>query len=270
MNDELIPVVLRFKNIAADSNINFTFTTQGASWCLGSTSGDSLGFSYNVINSNRSSRVTGSCIREIEFNNAILTISTAKTGHDLYSFTLTMFLKVIEGTDFLQGYCTLNNEAQVMVNFGNKKAVEWRNGRISAVLRKSNAQYRAIFLTVSGARPGNKIVLVVDTKKGLGKVNWSLGPTFSEATGVRLQSNQGELSVSCLSYGNDRIVFETSTENTNQQSFDFSLVAYVTWQPDDLEFIYFKLISNDDITVNAQVGVRQPQLVSRTSTLFTI
>lgn len=270
MKYELIPVVLRFKDIAANSNINFTFTTKGAIWCLGSLSGDSLGFSYNVINSNRSDGVLESCIRQIEFNNSILTIHTADTGQDRHDFTLTLFIKAREDTDFLQGYCTLNSDAQVLVNFGNEKAIEWRNGRISAVLRKSELQYRTIFLSVSGAKPGNKIALMVNTKKGLGRVNWCLGPKFSESTGVRIHSDAAELPINSMSYGNDRITFEIPLNDNEQGSYDFSLVSYITWQPDDLEFIYLKLVGNDGITVKAQVGIRQPQLVSRTNTLFTI
>jgi len=269
-NKNLIPVVLRFKNIVGNSNISFTFTTRGVKWCLGSNAGDSLGFSYNVLSSNNGG-VEQSCIQSIEFNDSLLDIRTGGNEGSLYDFILTFFVEVAENTDFVQGYCTLNNEGRVYANFGDDKAIQWRNGRISAVLRPSEEKYRIVFLNVTGAKPGNRIKVLVDTKKGLGKVNWCLGPDFSDSSGIQLYPSSGSLPISEISYGNNCIEFQTSAESAHaSDSLAFTLIAYITWFPQDLEFLYLQLTGNEDITLTAQIGATQPQLVSRTSTLFTL
>lgn len=267
MIPELIPVVLKFNNVAANSNINFTFTTVGASWCLGANSGDSLGFAFNVMTDSSNAQ---SCIQSIEFNNSVLAIRTAATGQSLNSFILTLFLRVKEGVDYLQGYCTLNNEAIVLASFGTQRAVQWRNGRISAVLREPESKFRRIFFAIKGAKPGNRISLQVSTKKGLGKVNWSLGPEFSEASGIQVASAAGVVPLASMSYGCDRLVFETTQSDWTGDTMDFFLQTYVVWEPLDLNYIYLKADCNSSISLYAQVGNRQPQIVSQTDTLFTL
>lgn len=268
MTDPLIPVVLKFNDVAANANLNFTFTTAGAHWSLGAHSGDSLGFSYSVLNADDSAR---SCIRKIEFNNSVLSIITASDAPALNTFTVTLFLKVQDGVDFLQGYCTLNNEAWVQASFGTQRAVQWRNGRISAVLREVESHFRRLLFVVKGAHPGNKIVLSVGTKKGLGEVNLCLGPDFSDAAGVCLTPAGAPMPLASLSYGHNTIAFETAaTAGSTQAPMDFSLQAYIVWQPVDLHYIYIQADCDSAISVYALVGNRQPQVVSQTSTLFTL
>lgn len=269
----LLPVVLQFSNIAPNSNINFTFTTVGAYWSLGAKSGDSVGFSYNLT---PESATGTSCIQKIEFNNAVLSIRTGAIDQTNNAFTLTLFLQVRPDVDYLQGYCTLNNEAVVMATIGAQGAVKWCNGRISAVLVGHEKNYRNLSFTVTGAQPGNKIDLIVNAKQGMGRVNWSLGPNFSDANGVLLASNQGGIPLSSLSYGTDTLSFITSAvanANSNTNSTDtlaFYLSAYIVWAPEDLNYIYLRTTCNNDITVLAQVGNRQPQIVSQSDTVFTL
>lgn len=268
MIDELIPVVLKFNDVAANANVNFTFTTAGASWSLGAYSGDSLGFSYSVLNATDSVQ---SCIRHIEFNNSVLAITTASAALPLNTFTLTLFLRVVPGVDYLQGYCTLNSEAWVQASFGNQRAVQWRNGRISAVLREVEPQYRRILFAVTNAKPGSKIALKVSTKKGLGKVNLCLGPDFSDASGVCLQPAGASMPLASLSYAYDTIAFETGAHTgSGTDTLDFSLQAYIIWEPADLHYVYLEADCDSSVSVYAQVGNRQPQVVSQTSTLFTL
>jgi len=269
----LLPVVLQFQNVAANSNLNFTFTTAGAYWSLGAKSGDSLGFSYNVTPQSAESE---SCIQQIEFNNAVLSIRTGDIDQASSGFTLTLFLQVRDGVDYLQGYCTLNNEALVTVRIGAQSPVQWRNGRISAVLAGSENIYRNISFTVRGAYAGNKIDLTLTTKKGLGKVSWSLGPPFAEASGVQLASMMGTIPLASMSYGVNTLSFITSVlaDNTSSASasnpLEFYLNAYIVYAASDLNYVYLKTTCNSDIMVYAQIGNRQPQIVSQSDTVFTL
>ena len=229
-----------------------------------------MGFSYNVLTSQGPNQDSESCIRSIEFNRSMLTVRTSGNIGRLYNFSLTLFIKLSPNIDFLQGYCTLNREGHVLVNFGDDKEMEWRNGRISAVLKKTTDQYRAVFMSVSGAKPGNKVVLSVATKKGLGKVNWCLGPVFSDSQGIKIPNCNTPIPISSFSYGNSEIVFQTGQGQSHNNTLDFSFVAYIKWYPLDLQFVYLSFSGNEGIAIKAQVGSSQPQLVSRTSTLFTI
>lgn len=266
MIPELLPVVLRFTNVASNSNINFTFTTDGAYWSLGARSGDSMGFAMlaDVMENNAES-----CIQKIEFNENMLSLRTTPSSMPLSNFTLTLFLRVKPGVDYLQGYCTLNNEASVFAYFGAQRPMEWRNGRISAVLRRRDPNFRRIYITVQGAHPGNRIGLEVTTKKGLGAVSWCLGPGFDEAEGVLLTSANGFVPLTSMSYGANHILFETA-RNERMQEMDFLLLANITWQPEDLPYIYLKANCDRNVTMYAHVGNRQPQLISQTYTVFTI
>jgi len=274
----LIPVTLQFCNVASNSNLSFTFTTAGASWSLGAKSGDSIGFSYNVTPVNPNGQ---SCIQAIEFNNEVLTIRTgappqSNNGQPDNAFTVTLFLQVREGVDYLQGYCTLNNEAVVRVTFGSLVPVQWRNGRISAVLFAPRSNYRPISFTVQGARPGNRIEVVVSAKKGLGKVNWSIGPDFSESNGIELVSQQGIVPLSSMSFTDNVLTFVTTpaddanASNGSGSTLQFSMNAYLTWAPDDLTYVYLRANCNSDVSVLAQVSNRQPQTVSQADTVFTL
>ncbi|NRO97489.1 hypothetical protein GWC77_16320 [Paraburkholderia sp. NMBU_R16] len=274
----LVPVTLQFSHIASNSNLSFTFTTAGAAWSLGAKSGDSIGFSYNVTPVSASGQ---SCIQAIEFNNEVLTIRTGATaqsssGQADNAFTLTLFLQVREGVDYLQGYCTLNTEAVVLVTFGALVPVHWRNGRISAVLFAPRSNYRPISFTVQGARPGNRIEVVVSAKKGLGKVSWSMGPDFSESNGIELVGQQGLVPLTSMSVTDTVLTFVTTpSDDANASSnsgatLQFSMNAYITWAPDDLTYVYLRANCNSDVSVLAQVSNRQPQTVSQADTVFTL
>jgi hypothetical protein len=268
----LLPVILQFTDIAANSNINFTFTTAGAYWSLGARSGDSLGFSYNVTPASADS---DSCIQSIEFNNAVLSIRTGEIDQTSNAFTLTLFLQVNPKVDYLQGYCTLNNEAVVMATIGAQSPVEWRNGRISAVLAGPESSYRSVSFLVQGAKPGNRVDVIATTKVGLGKVNWSLGPPFAQASGVQLSSNQGLIPLTSMSYGVNTLSFVTSqaddaASGNPGNELEFMLSCYIVWAESDLNYIYLRTTCNSDISVYAQVGNRQPQIVSQADTVFTL
>ncbi len=267
MNRELLPVVLKFNNVAPNSNINFTFTTAGAHWSLGARSGDSMGFSVLAEQTGSSFE---SAIQAIEFNSQMLSIRTANDYSDLASFTLTLSLHVDHGVDYLQGYCTLNNEASVLAYFGAQRANEWRNGRISAVLRNPSKQYRAVVISVQGALAGDRIALEVSTKKGLGNVYWCLGPEFSESGGIRLAGLSGSMPLTQMSYGNSLISFETAKSQTSSEGVEFVMLAYIGWNPHDLPYVYLKASSADYVSLYAHVGNRQPQVVSQTYTVFTL
>ena len=272
----LIPVTMQFSNIAPNSNLNFTFTTGGASWSLGARSGDSVGFSYNVTPESNGSQ---SIIQAIEFNNAVLSIRTGggnqSSGSADNAFTLTLFLQLRPGIDYVQGYCTLNNEAVVMVSFGSLAPVQWRNGRISAVLLAPHSNFRPVSFTIKGAPAGNRIDLVVSTKRGLGRVNWSLGADFSDSNGVLLASQQGRIPLASMSYSGNTLTFVTQSDAGNSGgnatgTLDFYMNAYITWLPEDLNYVYLRANCSDDVSILAQVNNRQPQIVSQSDTVFTL
>lgn len=267
MQGDPLPVVLIFKNIAADSNINFTFTTAGTEWSLGARSGDSMGFTV-VAEQNGGQRQ--SCIRSVEFSGGLLAIRTASGGAALNAFTMTLFLRVAPGVDYLQGYCTLNNEASVMAFFGSQRAMEWRNGRISAVLRDPDANARSVIVSVQNAYPGDRIALELSTKKGLGLATWCLGPGGEESGGIRLAGAQPSVPLKFFAYGTRVLEFETSQSADAGATLDFFMQAYLSWQPHDLPYIYLKATCDPNVSLFAHIGNRQPQLVSQTFTVFTL
>lgn len=268
MQRNVIPVILQFIDVAADSNLNFTFTTPGVRWSLGMRMGDSLGFSYNVLPDGVYG--TTPCLLAVSFNDDVLALRTSSIAPALSSFTLTLFLDVEPDTPFLQGYCTLNNEAVVLVYLGQERPVQWRNGRISAVIQRPAADYRSVLFTISGLKPSKQVDITVDTDPGRGKVKWTLGPRTSDALGMSLTTTAGSgVPISTLSCTNRQIVMQTS-DATESNAADVVMQAYVTWQPESLPYIYLKAISDPDVQVYAQVGMRQPQWVSPAYTLFTL
>ncbi|QDQ28009.1 hypothetical protein FNU76_17580 [Chitinimonas arctica] len=267
MHHAVIPVVLQFSKVAANSNLNFTFTTCGAKWSLGWRMGDSLGFSYNVVPDDIYD--AESCLQSVSFNGDVLSIRTSATAPDFSNFTLTLFLQVDPHATFLQGYCTLNNEAEVYAFLGNERPVQWRNGRISAVLRPSADDYRSVLFAITGMKPGNRVGIEVSTDPAQGRVGWSLGPPYSESLGITLTSTSGQLPLVLMSYTTHYIVLQTDSASSSETS-DVVMAAYLSWEPEKLPFVYLKVSCDPSISVYAQVGTRQPQLVSPTYTLFTL
>ncbi|MFC5743238.1 hypothetical protein [Dyella tabacisoli] len=268
MHRTVIPVVLQFSNVAANSSLNFTFTTPGVKWSLGRRMGDSLGFSYNVLPDG----VYGSTptLQSVSFNDDVLALRTSSIAPSLSDFTLTLFLDVAPDTTFLQGYCTLNNEAVIEAYLGNERPVQWRNGRISAVIQAPISDYRSVLFTISGLKPNKQVDIGVATDPRQGKVVWALGPRSGESLGVSLSStNGGSIPLSLLSYTNNQILMQTGAAEGSSAT-DVVMLAYVSWQPEDLPFIYLKVAGDPDISVYAQVGTRQPQWVSPAYTLFTL
>jgi hypothetical protein len=247
MHSELLPAVLKFNNVAANSHIGFTLTTAGVSWSLGALSGDSF----------------DSCIQKIELNEQTLSITTANDNSgSLSSFSLTLSVKVASGVDYLQGDCTLNNEANVMAYFGSQRANEWRNGRISATLRNMKSQYRQIRIAVRDALPDNRISLEI----GNGDVYWCLGLPFLYATPLR-----GPEPLNYKTYGNSRVMFETAQmQDSGSEAMDFQLSVYVGWQDENLRHFYLKGDCDYRTSLYAQVGNRQPQMLGPTYTRFTL
>ncbi|MBI3284927.1 MAG: hypothetical protein HYZ65_08785 [Burkholderiales bacterium] len=226
-----------------------------------------MGFTLAFDNNNNQPQ---SCIQKIAFTDGMLAIRTASDNSSLSSFTLTLYLRVTSGVDYLQGYCTLNNEANVMVYLGSQRAVEWRNGRISAVLRGPESRFRGVLVSVFGAAPGNKISMELSTKKGLGLVNWCLGPAFSESSGIMLTSANGTVPLASMSYANSHLVFEIAQNANASAAMDFVMATYITWEPVDLPYLYLKASCDSNVSMYAHVGNRQPQLVSQTYTVFTL
>lgn len=268
MHRNVIPVVLQFNDVAANSNLNFTFTTPGVRWSLGMRMGDSLGFSYNVLPDGVYG--TTPCLLAVSFNDDVLALRTSSIAPALSSFTLTLFLDVEPDTPFLQGYCTLNNEAVVLAYLGQERPAQWRNGRISAVIQRPALDYRSVLFTISGLKPSKQVDITVDTDAGRGKVKWALGPKNGEALGMSLATPGGaSVPISVLSCTSRQIVMQTS-ESGGGNVTDVVMQAYVSWHPEGLPYIYLKATSDPDVLVYAQVGMRQPQWVSPAYTLFTL
>lgn len=265
MPTQTIPVVLLFSNVTPNSNLNITFTSPGVKWSLGALSGDSLGFSCNVIPDDPSS--TASCIQAISFNDALLSIRIAESAPASNSFTLTLSLSVEQEIEFLQGYCTMNSDAVVQAYFGNDSPVQWRNGRISAVFTKETSNSCGVLLTVKGCKPGAAVEIEVGGH-GLGDVVWTLGASRSDALGLTLYSANTSLPLSSFSYRGNRISVVTAAGGSS--GTDFGMVAFVTWNSRYQPFVTLKTICDPAVTVYAQVGNRQPQYVSHTQTLFTL
>jgi len=262
------PVLLKLSNVAANSSLSFNFTTTGVKWSLGGCAGDNLGFSYNVAPDDISDNPASS-IQSIGFNDSLLAIRTAVNAPSLSQFTLSLFLDCEGDADSLQGYCTMNNEAEVLAYFGSECPVYWRNGRISAVLRPPATRYRNVLLAVKDALPGSNIEIEVGTHPDRGRAYWCLGPPLAETQGVQVTCANGALPLTSMSYTTNHIRLQTlATRGTG--SMDILIGAYVSWQPEELAFVYLKAHCDANISVYAQIGNRQPQYVSPTYTLFTL
>lgn len=262
-----IPVVLQFSNVAANSYLSITLTTPHVRWSMGQRIGDSLGFSYNIVAQDVYGNVP--LLQGISFNGGILEVRTSSTAPPLNSFTLTLFLELDPGVSYLQGYCTLNNEAMVQAYLGSEQPTQWYNGRISAVLPRLFPNCRSVLFTISGLKPG--INLVIDVAPGVpdGSVSWTLGPEFAQSLGVILSSTGGSVPLSVLSYTSRQIVMQTSSGQGGTLA-DVVMNAYVSWQPNDLACIYLKAVTDAAVSICAQVGTRQPQWISPTYSVFTL
>lgn len=267
MQDDIIPVLLEFSDVAANSNISLNITTPGLTWSLGSRFGDTLGLSYNVVPDATTS--DGSCVRELMFNDNLLLIRTSAEAEPLNSFTLSLFLRREDLTDSLMGYCTLNDEASVSVQFGNQRPVRWRDGRVSALLQPLVQEFRQVLFAVRGARPGSIINIDLGTRPNMGEVAWTLGPALVETQGVHVTSSGKGIPVSSLSYSPTQIRLTTQHIGSMEER-DIAILAYVSWRPLSMQLIYLKADCSSGIDVYAQVGNRQPQYLSQTFTLFTL
>ncbi|QAU25021.1 hypothetical protein EO087_14305 [Dyella sp. M7H15-1] len=261
-----IPVVLQFSNVASNSYLNITLTTPGARWSMGGRIGDSLGFSYNVLAQDVYGNVP--VLQSVSFNGGILEIRTSSVAPALNKFSLTLFLDIEPDVPFLQGYCTLNNEAVVSAFLGGEQPVQWYNGRISAVLPAAPRNCRSVLFTISGLQPGSPLML--DVIAGApGSARWTLGPEVPQALGAALSSTGGNIPLASFTYNDKRIVMQTGNGQGGTLS-DVLMVAYVSWQPADLSCIYLKAIADPSVSVCAQVGTRQPQWISPTYSVFTL
>jgi hypothetical protein len=271
MSRTLIPVVLQFSNVAANTSLNFTFTTPGVKWSLGRRMGDSLGFSYNVLPDG--SYGTTPILQGVSFNDDVLAIRTSSIAPSQNDFTLSLFLDVDPNTTFLQGYCTLNNEAVVLAYLGAEQPVQWRNGRISAVIQAAPSDYRSVLFTIKGLKPSKQVDIAVDTDPNKGKVIWALGPGSADTLGMSVSSGSGaNVPLASLSYTQKQIQMRTTAgdDTGSTTGGDVVMLAYVSWEPKELPYIYLKVASDPDVSVYAQVGTRQPQWVSPAYTLFTL
>lgn len=267
MHDEIVPVLMEFIDVAANSSISINITTPGLNWSLGCRFGDTLGLSYNVVPDGVASGV--SCIQELMFNDSLLLIRTAADTQPLNSFTLSLFMRRQDATDSLMGYCNLNEEAVVSVQFGSQRPVQWRDGRISALLQPMAGDFRQVLFAIRGARPGSVIDIDLATRTDMGEVAWTLGPAFADTQGIRITSSGKGIPISSLSYTPSKIRIVTQ-QTGGLDARDIAILAYVSWKPRGHQFIHLKADCSYGIDVYAQVGNRQPQFLSQTFTLFTL
>lgn len=262
-----VPVVLQFSNVASNSFLNVTLTTPGARWSMGRRIGDSLGFSYNVVAQDVQPNVP--LLQAISFNSGILEIRTSSAAPQLSSFTITLFLELDQDVPYLQGYCTLNDEASVYAFIGNEQPAVWYNGRISAVLPTFTRYCQSVQFTISGLKPGINLAIDVAAGAPEGSVIWTLGPDIPQTLGVTLISTKGNVPLSGMSYTSRQIVMTTGN-GQGASLADVVMVAYVSWTPPDLSCIYLRVNTDPSVLISAQVGTRQPQWISPTYSVFTL
>lgn len=265
MSRVLIPVVLQFQNVAANSGINITFETPGVRWSLGRRLGDSMGFSYNVTSDVSASGTP--ILRSVSFNDSVLQLTTSAIAPASSRFTFTLFVEVEEGTTFVQGYCTINNEANILASFGDGPPALWRNGRISASFHHESRRYHTVLLNIRNVRPSRQIDIVVESDADT-QVRWSLGPYRRGASGITV-SNQTSGAVTLASWSMTPSEIRLRTGDTGS-STDLALRTYVSYGDADARRLFLKTVGDTDVSVLAQVGTRQPQWVGPAYTLFTL
>lgn len=270
----LIPLVLEFRGVARDSNLLFVLTTKGATWSIGSDGGDSTGFSYNAVTA---SNAQSSCIHTVELTESVLSIrtsATAATG----TFTLTLFVQVSDSLTMIQGYCTLNADARVRAQFGYGAPMDWQSGSISAVLPRTNKDYRRIGLAFSGAKSEQpmRIQLMTDSDQP-GKVRWSFGPASNGAATVSIgmadnsvclmrsfNVTSNEISLMCGSSGSaadlmiqmylQQVMLVDPSSTGNAQAA--------------VSRVYLRAECSQSVTVVAKLGNNRPQYLTNTYKAF--
>ena len=266
MSRVLIPVVLQFQNVAANSGINVTFDTPGVRWSLGRRLGDSMGFSYNVTS--EAGRTGTPTLRAVSFNDSVLELRTSAIAPASNNFTFTLFVEADPGTTSVQGYCTINNEATVLAYFSDGLPALWRNGRISASFHRESRRYHTVQFTISGLRANRQLDLVVDSDNGA-DVRWALGPHRRGANGTLVCTPTGA-ALQLASWAMTSNEIRLRTASAGNTASDLALRTYVSYGDVDPRRLYLKAIGDTDVSVLAQVGTRQPQWVGSAYTLFTL
>jgi hypothetical protein len=102
-------------------------------------------------------------------------------------FSIDAFMLCKHGVKQIEGYCTINPNAKIVVSLPLQQPVEWRRGPITAALMEKPPEFEEINLVVRGLSIGNSISLRLQPRSFLGRsVKWSLGPSRTLGCGLEV------------------------------------------------------------------------------------
>jgi hypothetical protein len=273
----LIPIVLEFSQVAKDTSLSLALTTKGVAWSLGDDDHDSMGFSYNAL---ALGEVRPSCIQSIELTDSFLAMRTiANATSD--SFTLSLFVNVSPGIEFIEGYCTLNSEALVLAHVGYGSPAEWRNGPVSTTALPIPEDVRRIRFNIQRPPVGvaTKIQLSTEGEQP-GIAYWCLGAPECGGASVTVKAADGSpLALRTFSMSDRQIEIMIGSVQAGKPTEDVLVEAYVRRvdvaskrSVDDgmrkLDRINLKAICSAGTTVIAQVGTQRPQYLTNACKCF--
>ena len=263
-NATILPIILEFKGCTSDANIGVILNTPGVTWSMGDASDGSVGFSLNAmaLGTNRAAP-----IESIEMGESELAIRTAKDA-SADSFVLNAHLRVVGGVQQVEGYCTLNDSAEIRIFIPNHQNFEWRRGHNAMLLPLLHDGYRTARIVLRGLKPNRKVRLELDAEPlSTAKLRWSLGTQLFTGAGFGLRTSDGS-ALNLASF----VVEEKTVELLCDESFVSSSnrevmmelwVEYVaSGESNRLDRLLLKMESSADVVAIAQIGNGCPQYVT--------
>lgn len=183
----LIPVTLELIGLADSFRAEIKIETLGSEWTLSGLGGDAdLGFSCNET---ILSEVRPVSIQAVEVTKSHISISTG-LGASTNPITVTAVLRVPPELELIEGTCTLNAGARVLVRFGCGPVSEWGPGRNTANLPDKVSNVQFVRLAIGGWTPGRSVSIEIEGDDrqlfqwtmGRG-VKWTAPFTISAANG---------------------------------------------------------------------------------------
>lgn len=275
----LIPVALQFEDIAPDSWARITILTPQVGWSIGDASRDSLGLSCNGKDLLRVREARFQCL---EIVGPSLSLKTPPNS-GAASFAFTLFVTAPDDVDLLEAHCEINDGASVLAEFGNLRRQTWMPGRVSAMVPPVLHDIRRVTLFIRGVRLGERVRISLRAESRMKSMYWCLGPNVTQyglnpeiaqmlwGSAVRTE-DELPLPLRRLSLGATEIEMELagSDEAVGGDGPDVLIVeANVLCissdrsdAADQLGRVLLKVDCNDDVSVIAQCGYRQPQYLT--------
>lgn len=278
---KLVPIRLNFYGVGYEEIIEITLSTPGVTWSVGSAELDEVGFSLNSLVPSDSPPVF---IHRMELGEVVLAIQTSeknatiKTAAD--QFSIDLFLLCQGDIERIEGACTINAGAKVVVSLPLQQPIEWRRGPISATLMERISGFEAVRLVARGLGTGNSISLHLEPRSFSGRnVRWSLGPSHALGGGLRAYVPDGSLiglPQLSMTASTIQLVYQPQSTVASPGFLMLELSVQIDgWASQkagdtrcELDSISLMVVRPSTVSVLAQIGTHLPKLVVDSFTPF--